>query len=176
MRSTPPRASTFSSVMSKRRYLKLVLPRLATRIFISLRSCKWLFAKENVEYGFFGTRNDVGADEFAVLTGRRAAGIDGSPDGANVAADECRHERAADLHLAGHRHVGSLAHGVGGRDGRDQALGFHQAEGFVIGIIALVHEYSPEVRRDGLERSSCENVNSHLPVVAWYWARQSRCP
>ena len=34
IRSTPPRASSVSSAMSNRRYLKLVLPRLATRIFM----------------------------------------------------------------------------------------------------------------------------------------------
>src|SRR3954447_5806865 len=33
MRSTPPRASSFSPAMSYRRYLKLVLPRFATRTF-----------------------------------------------------------------------------------------------------------------------------------------------
>src|SRR5437764_14138381 len=35
IRSTPPRASTRSSVISNRRYLKLVLPRFATRIFMA---------------------------------------------------------------------------------------------------------------------------------------------
>src|SRR5262249_30273011 len=35
IRSTPPRASSFSPAMSNKRYLKLVLPRLATRIFIA---------------------------------------------------------------------------------------------------------------------------------------------
>src|SRR5579872_1626916 len=34
MRSTPPRASSRSPFMSNRRYLKLVLPRFATRIFM----------------------------------------------------------------------------------------------------------------------------------------------
>ena len=41
MRSIPPRASCRSSVMSNKRYLKLVEPRLATRIFMveSVQGC-----------------------------------------------------------------------------------------------------------------------------------------
>src|SRR5436309_1018105 len=94
MRSTPPRASTRSSAMSNRRYLKLVLPRLATRTFIV-----HLLGEENAQDRFLGTRDHVGADQLAVLRGGGAAGIHRGPDRADVAADERGDVSAADLHL-----------------------------------------------------------------------------
>src|SRR5207302_6644358 len=111
IRSTPPRASTRSSVMSNRRYLKLVLPRLATRIFTMgflscrLRLCtpRASLAEERVDDIALRARDDVRGNQLAVGAGRLGARIDGGADRADVAAHEGRHERAADLHLAGQR-------------------------------------------------------------------------
>src|SRR5438270_12920234 len=149
MRSTPPRASTFSVVMSNRRYLKLVLPRFATRIFMVVLgawslvlsnaaarnqdpSTKFLFSKKRFQDGVVRAWDDVSADQLAVLAGGLGAGVNGGADGADVAADEGGHVSAADLHLAGQGDVGRLAHGVGRGDGGDQALGLDQAEGLVV--------------------------------------------
>src|SRR5687767_12861610 len=98
IRSTPPRASTFSLVMSNKRYLKLVLPRLATRTFIAARFSR-LLAEEDRHHVLFRTGDDVGADQLAVLAGRRGAGIDRGTDRADVAAHERGDIGAADLNL-----------------------------------------------------------------------------
>src|ERR1700722_20160476 len=76
----------------------------------------------------------MGADQFAVLTCGRGPGVKGGADRADVATDQGRHISAANLHLSGQADVGRLAHGVGGGDGGDHALGLDQAEG--VGMIA----------------------------------------
>src|SRR5262249_43529008 len=146
MRSTPPRASTPSSVMSNRRYLKLVLPRFATRIFMTLPGPRrladspaglWLL-QEGFEHGFFRPRDDVGADQLAIRLGGLGAGVHGGADRPHVATHERRHIRSADLHLAGERDVGGLAHGVRCRNGGDQPLGLNQTESVAVAVAEIV--------------------------------------
>src|SRR5262245_16160243 len=103
IRSTPPRASSRSSAMSNRRYLKLVLPRLATRIFMSadcgvrnaeleirngehgsiphfaLRIPRSLF-QDRFQHCLFRPRDHVRADQVAVLGGGLGASVHGGAD------------------------------------------------------------------------------------------------
>src|SRR5438132_4353489 len=145
MRSTPPRASTRSSAMSKRRYLKLVLPKLATRIFmmhsVESRVCDpplnaQLPSEERIQHRFFRSRNHMSADELSIGAGCLSAGVHGGADRADIASDKRGHVGAANLNLTGQRDVRRLAHGVGRRDGRDQALGLHQTQSFVIAVVS----------------------------------------
>src|SRR5438094_2159710 len=128
--------------MSNRRYLKLVLPRLATRIFIesmhhkgtegtkerkavdqwpgycslcSLCLCgdSFLPSQERIQDGLFRPRNHVGANQLAVGTGGLSTRIDRCTDGADVAPDKRCHIGAANLNLTGQRDVRRLAHGIG---------------------------------------------------------------
>src|SRR5262245_37648480 len=117
MRSTPPRASTRSYVMSNRRYLKLVLPRLATRIFMTPFRQDALTTQRRDEDRFFPSGDHMRADQFAISAGGLTAGVDRGANGADVTADKRGHIGAADLHLARQSDVGRFAHRVGRGDG-----------------------------------------------------------
>src|SRR5438132_5333569 len=147
MRSTPPRASTRSSAMSKRRYLKLVLPKLATRIFmmhsVESRLCDpplnaQLPSEERIQHRFFRSRNHVSADELSIGAGCLSSGIDRCAHRADIASDKRRHVGAANLNLTREGDVRRLAHGVGRRDGRDQALGLDQTQGFMVAVVSRI--------------------------------------
>src|SRR5438552_1088339 len=84
IRSTPPRARQRSSAMSKSRYLKLVEPRLATRIFMVNRRVHAANASagevagltdERFKQTFGRPRDHVAADELADLLGGLRAGF-----------------------------------------------------------------------------------------------------
>src|SRR5712692_6841117 len=133
--------------MSNRRYLKLVLPKLATRIFImhsvESRVCDTslnaqLPSQERIQHGFFRSRNHVSADELSIGAGRLSAGVDGGADRADIASDKRGHVGAANLNLTRQRDVRRLAHGIGRRDGRDQTLGLDQTQGFVVAVVSRI--------------------------------------
>src|SRR5206468_8088364 len=76
IRSTPPRASCRSSAISNSRYLKLVEPRLATRIFMTGRWARVL-SQKRLEQPLGRPCNHVAADKLASLLGRLRARFDG---------------------------------------------------------------------------------------------------
>jgi hypothetical protein len=71
----------------------------------------------------------VGGDELADAASRLGAGVDRRLHAADVAADDGRHECAADLNGFHHLDVGGLAHRVGRLDEAHPALGLDHAEG-----------------------------------------------
>src|SRR6188474_2220276 len=130
MRSYPPRAisSPFRS-MSRSLYLKEVLPRLATRTSMVLH--RGLTSGRAVRGEQFGmrTRDDVRGDQFADASGRFRAGFDRRAHAADVAADDRRHERAADLDRLDDLDVGGLGHRIRRLNERDPALGLDEPQG-----------------------------------------------
>src|SRR5438477_3794584 len=98
IRSVPPRASCRSSRMSNRRYLKLVEPRLATRMFIANVPfpCRYGRLQVRLNQSVGGARNHMAGHELADLRGRGRAGFNCRADTAHVATDDGRHEAAAD--------------------------------------------------------------------------------
>src|SRR5262245_42983495 len=97
----------------------------------------------------------MSADQFAVLAGGAGAGIDGGTNRADVAAYQRGDISAADLDLPGQGDVGRLAHGIGGRDGGDQALGFDQAQRLVIVFVASSCCHWMEPQKLGVMNRSC---------------------
>src|SRR5262245_33291193 len=83
IRSIAPCASTGSagSLRSKSRYLKLVLPRLATRTF------KMRLLREGADDDRVGPGNDVGRAQLTDLARSLGAGLDGRTDAADIAAN-----------------------------------------------------------------------------------------
>src|SRR5258708_3682912 len=102
-------------------------------------------------------------DQLAIGAGRLGSCIDRRADRADVAANACRHESVADLHLSGQGHIRSLAHRVGGFAQRDKALGLDQAKSLHVVIRHLVS--TPRRLNDYLNNSRC---------VAW--ARSQALP
>ena len=74
--------------------------------------------------------NDVHRHQLADAPRRGGAGIRRRLDGGDVAAHDRGHVAGADLFPPDQRHLGSLHHGVGRFNHRDQALGFDHAECF----------------------------------------------
>ena len=127
IRSIAPRASTGSagSLMSKRRYLKLVLPRLATRTFNAADPPPNARTTAVVRPG-----NDVGGLELADPAGGLGAGLDGGSHAADVAPDHHAHDAAVELdHRAGQLDAGRLEHRINRTDQPDQAECLDQAQG-----------------------------------------------
>src|SRR6266850_900259 len=100
IRSTPPRASTRSSAMSNRRYLKLVLPRLATRIFTAASSSDCSAADKDPGHlepdaDCAHDRADDSDDQCILLRPRVRAGgqtHDAQDEGDKAAADAEEHQ------------------------------------------------------------------------------------
>src|SRR2546423_13573939 len=104
--------------MSNSRYLKLVEPRLATRIFMSLAAAStrrstapaWspALTEKRLEQPFGRTGNHVAADQLARLLGGLGAGFDRGADAADVALHDRRDQRPADADPLDDLHVGRL--------------------------------------------------------------------
>src|SRR5437899_8159838 len=95
-------------------------------------------SQERIQDRLFRPRNHMSANQFAISTGGLSTRIDGCTDGADVAPDKSCHISAANLNLTGQRDVRRLAHGVGRSDSRNQALGFDQAQGFMVAVISRI--------------------------------------
>src|SRR4051812_43224590 len=132
MRSKAPRESSKPSwLMSSSLNLKLVLPRLATRTFMSSRSLSLPGRGSSSVSGEqlrMRARDHVRRDQLTDAACRFGAGVDGGFHRADVAADDRGHERSADLDRLDDLDVGGLAHRVGGLDQADPALGLDHAE------------------------------------------------
>src|SRR5438477_8087260 len=93
--------------MSSSLYLKLVLPRLATRM-----SMNGLSAKTRKQI-WMRPGDDVGGDQLADLAGCLGSGVHGRLHASHVAFDDRRDMRAADGDCLDDLDVGGLAHRVG---------------------------------------------------------------
>src|SRR5262249_18445722 len=72
----------------------------------------------------------------------------------------------ADLHLAGQRHVGRLAHRVGGGDRGDQALGLDQAERLAVAVAPVaVGSHRGSLLREGVRGQETLAAAWRLPMV-----------
>ena len=85
-------------------------------------------------------RDDLDGDDFAHLGGGLGPGVDGRFHRSHVAAEENRHEPAADRFVAGHGDACRLEGGVSGFEQGAEALGFDQSYCFLRhkrGMLAL---------------------------------------
>src|SRR4051794_35454990 len=131
IRSTAPRASRVSAPPSRsyRRYLKLVLPRLATRIFMSASRPPAERADDRVAR----PRDHVRGLQLADPPRRLRPRLDRGADAAHVAPDHDADEPAVELdHRAGELDARRLEHRVDRIDQPDQTLRLDQAKSVAV--------------------------------------------